>query len=329
MKLRELYDQLEALYGQELKAARDFVGEASEGLLLLLVKLIDSEGLDIYSSDVAKVLSLPLMKDNIALRYCGRFFNRIVIREKDDMNYYTAVERMRFKFVPFEDDIDGLYDLGHNFPCDGYTEDNPNVSKEYKINDSDAYEFMSLVRSLRIFFKGTAIEKEYSAYCSSLNAGYGVWERINDSIREDFDELLLSYFEGIFRTNSVPLDVRSFGRYFLRLPCNCSIRYRGCFHNCIGYDGYGVSLAYIKDHFGGAEDQYHQDKYTVGYDLFLSRNHNHTLVHEYYLDATWGGIHNVLHSLKALLNVCEEELEGGHLGLIRGKDVAGCAWDYR
>ena len=304
LELHEIIPTLNALKSiqdQSEKIVTSSCGELLEHLLKL----------DFDDQDDKYYLYHFSYNDLPAIRVYGHFINLIVISKSDE----DAWSRIRLGQA-CEDEI--LY-FGE------YKTD------EYHTGDEDGYIYMfkdiapylDLLESLKIIFKET---ENYLPYCNFVKRTKEKSRNVLDaiSLMGDFSESLELCMKKLFACHP-NYDYRVNG--FFLFPNNMCLRYRGYYHNCIGSDGYSISLGYIKDpnkFYTIEEDAYNMDSYTIqcGANRYQELKSIHNLKT---LDVT---IYNIWESVRILRQINKlliDDLKKGNLQFIRLDSII----DYR
>ncbi|MBQ8482906.1 MAG: hypothetical protein IJ504_01215 [Bacteroidales bacterium] len=308
MRLRDIYDKLVKFNHERFDLAEDYVSQACKELIPLLLKLKDYNEVAVNEYNDAWYVDLRFIHKYLAIRYCGRFVNGILI-EKDGWceEEYSKIS-LRYLYIESESEY-------NRFPDDQYKKDS---SDTFGIQSCDYKKFSDFIYSLIPFFKGGVHEDEYMQFWKSQGEKTKelrkLDDRIADEINNDLDCVLHEIFNGYFKNRNIK-------KRFLMLPYDVSIRYRGKFHNCIIEDNYSMSLGYVKNLTHMSEDEYNQDPYTIDFDATRYPDNVHVLIHETSLIATESNGYNLQFAIKTLLALCEHELENGELESLSGLDV--------
>lgn len=305
MELRELYEKLVDLNHQRMGLADDYVDQACEDLIPLLLKLRDYNEVAVYETNHSLYVDLRFIHKYLAIRYCGRFVNVIKINKEG-----SGYGRMSLSYRYIESDAEY-----NRFQDDHYKIDSPD---EFGIQLYDAKRLLYFIYALIPFFKGGIHEEEYVKFWKSQGDRKKEITKLDDKIAEEINEGLEIAFSKIFDKYFVNRNTK---KRFLLLPYDVSVRYRGRFHNCIISDNYSTSLGYVKNTYDMSEDDYNQDPYTVEFDASRYPEKEYILLHETSLIATESNAVNLQMALKTILTLCEHELENGELNTLTGQDV--------
>ena len=244
MELRKIIEGINSSWVLHVFSV-DFITESSEKLLQYLLKLKFNKETEEYYLFQFPQGGYP------AIRVFGHFLNAIKIYKME----MAPIYRIRLCHYP-----DSPADINRTIRADEYHL----LIKEYEkfIPTTNIRAYLETINSLRTIFIGTEHLNEYENFINEAkkeseslqNWALGL-SNCSTTIEEAFRELFKGHEDYDDKT----------GGFFI-FPDNAVIRYRGFYHNCIGYDGYSVSLGYIKEpdkNYYLPEESFNVDSYTV------------------------------------------------------------------
>ena len=242
MELREIIENLKSTWVLHVFSV-DFITDSSEKLLQLLLKLKFTKETENYYMFQFPNEGYP------AIRVFGHFINAIRISKKE----MAAICRINLCHYPeHPTDINKNIRADEYHRCRVYEKDIP----------TDIRAYLETIQSLRTIFMGTAHLNEYDKFLNETLKGS---ETLQDwaSNLSHYSEIIEDALRDLFKGEK---DYNNHTGGFFILPDNASIRYQGFYHNSIGYDGYSVSLGYIKQPdkiYYLSEEAFNRDSYTI------------------------------------------------------------------
>ena len=244
MELRKIIDGINSSWVLHVFSI-DFITESSEKLLQCLLKLeFTKETEDFY------IFHFP-QAGYPAIRVFGHFLNAIKVYKKE----MAPIYRISLCHYP-----DPHVDANRTVRADEYHM----LIKEYEkfLPTTNIRAYLETIKSLRTIFIGTKHLDEYEKFLEEVkkeSESLQDWALSFDNCTTTIENILRELFKGHedYDNNA--------GGFFI-FPDNAVIRYRGFYHNCIGYDGYSVSLGYIKEsnkNYYLSEESFNVDSYTT------------------------------------------------------------------
>ena len=245
---RKLLDGMDASY-------RKIIGKFKKDLIPLLCGLYDEYNPSALPRhevlDQRKECTVDLrdIKPGLAIRFCGRFYNRMEIDLNDAGIITFAYGITEDNDIPEE-----------RFNTDCYTGPQAIYHTMY-LRHADIRNVMSLARQLTVYFA----ESDYlHEYCNIKNELIEAVEKVD---KEPLNEL--KYYINGFLVNLIKqhcnYDESQF-MHCLRLPDGINIRYYGRYCNCIITEGLRTSLGYLRNNRDYLNEQmYGNDGYTSKY----------------------------------------------------------------
>lgn len=315
--LEDILNDLGYLQAIVKEKSSQVINNACSKLIPLLIKLEETRS-ESFCADLDLLWILPdETYPYIAGRYCGNFFNAIIIKNTDYEEYkhlepYQCIE---LTYRP----IEGMDCYDQNFIDDGYNGESGVRRPGIQIDQYDYKNFCQLLECLIPFFQNTELYQEYRNLLIEVNVQVEI-DRIYSEMK-DLDEQLAIYLLKCFE-KSIDFDSHKTKHFFL-LPYGVSVRYRGRFCNCIiGTKNQNASLGYLKKTYSSVtEDEYINDIYTIQRDSVKTISEQYILVHELELQShrhNWDEVYNVLHSFVSLY---EESINNGSLDYINKFNV--------
>ena len=247
-KYRRLLDDVQAQY-------RRIIGNYEKALIPLLCNIYDEYNssalprLEMLNQQRECVIDLRDIKPDLAIRFCGRFYNMMEIDSNDGGIITFAYGITEDNDIPEE-----------RFNTDCYTGQQAIYHTMY-LRHADIRNVMSLARQLTVYFA----ESDYlHKYCNIKNELIEAVEKVD---KEPLNEL--KYYINGFLVNLIKqhcnYDESQF-MHCLRLPDGINIRYYGRYCNCIITEGLRTSLGYLRNNRDYLNEQmYGNDGYTSKY----------------------------------------------------------------
>lgn len=245
---RKILDGMNASY-------KTIIRKFEEDLIPLLCGLYDEYNssalprLEMLNQQKECVIDLRDIKPDLAIRFCGRFYNMIEIDSNDGGIVTFTYGVTEDNDIPKE-----------RFNTDCYTSEQAIYHTMY-LRHADIRNVMNIARQLTTYF----IESDhFYEYCNIKNELIEAVEKVD---KEPLNELM--YYINGFLVNLIKqhcnYDESQF-MHCLRLPEGINIRYYGRYCNCIITGGLRTSLGYLRNNRDYLNEQmYGNDGYTSKY----------------------------------------------------------------
>ena len=243
-----LLDNVQAQY-------RKIIGNYEKALIPLLCGLYDEYNfsdlpcLEVLNQQREYVIDLRNIKPDLAIRFCGRFYNMMEIDSNDGGIITFAYGITEDSDIPEE-----------RFNTDCYTGEQAIYHTMY-LRHADIRNVMNLAKQFTVYF---AESDHFYEYCNIKNELIEAVEKVD---KEPLNEL--EYYINGFLVNLIKLHCNYDESQFmhcLRLPDGINIRYYGRYCNCIITEGLRTSLGYLRNNRNYLNEQmYGNDGYTSKY----------------------------------------------------------------
>lgn len=248
------------------------------------------------------VIDLRDIKPDLAIRFCGRFYNMMEIDTNDGGIITFAYGITEDNDIPEE-----------RFKTDCYTGEQAIYHTMY-LRHADIRNIMSLARQLTVYFA----ESDYlHEYCNIKNELIEAVEKID---KEPLNEL--EYCINGFLVNLIKLHCNyneSQEKHYLLLPDGINIRYYGRYCNCLVTKGLRLSLGYLRSNSGYLnEEMYGNDGYT---SERTAENTYYHLLHSTPLGGQTGK-KQVYKGLMALMRTCVSPIDIDDFEYVLEEDIS-------
>lgn len=192
------------------------------------------------------VIDLRNIKPDLAIRFCGRFYNMMEIDSNDGGIITFAYGITEDNDIPKE-----------RFNTDCYTGQQAIYQTMY-LRHADIHNVMNLTRQLIVYFA----ESDYlHEYCSIKNELIESVEKVDKEPLNELEYYIHSFLLNLIKQHC-NYDKSQF-MHCLRLPDEINIRYYGRYCNCLVTKGLRSSLGYLRSNSGYLnEEMYGNDGYT-------------------------------------------------------------------